>query len=342
MKQEDQNIMVSVRLMVYNNERFIRKAMDSIMMQKTTFPVELVVGDDFSSDNTLELIKPYQNTEKITIRILERPKGGHYWLKRKKKNASVRTNFLDIVENCRGKYIALLDGDDYWIDPLKLQKQVDVLETNQQLVACHHWQKLAVKKQNGYEEIEAPKKGHGYYPYEADVKAIFENKMRIKTRTVMFRNILNTSEITLNFSKAVFTDVPLSFVLGKYGRFGFIDEEMAVYRETDSGVSKNGLKELGLNRFTIQHFKNLIEIWDYADKFYNYKYHKESTITILAFYKRIFAHLPVTIVSFFKVIYFDLFRRKVPIYYKIFSIKWIVFYYSKKFKSKLKQKMKPS
>ncbi len=328
--------------MVYNNEPFVKKTIESILMQKTDFAAEIVVGDDFSSDNTLEVIKSYMDTEKITVRILDRPKGGAYWLKRKKKNASVRTNFLDIVENCQGKYIALLDGDDYWIDPLKLQKQVDILEANPQLVACHHWQKLAIETEHGYTEIEAPKDGYGYYPYEADVKSIFENKMRVKTRTVMFRNIINTSEILDNFSKAAFTDVPLSFVLGKYGNFGFIDEEMAVYRQTDAGVSKLGLKELGYNKFMVQHYKNWIEIWDYADKFYGYEYHKEATETIIGFYKTMFTHLPRTVHSFFKVLYYDLFKRNIPFYRKISSLKWIVFYYSKKFKAKLKGKLKAS
>lgn len=326
--------------MVYNNEPFVKETIESILMQKIDFDAEIVVGDDFSTDGTLDIIKSYKNTERITIRILERPKGGTYWLKRKRKNASVRTNFLDIVENCQGKYIALLDGDDYWIDPLKLQKQVAILETNPQLVACHHWQKLAVKKGNGYEEIDAPKEGDGYFPFETDVKSIFENKMRVKTRSVMFRNIIDTSEILDNFSKAAFTDVPLSFVLGKYGRFGFIDEEMAVYRQTDTGVSKIGLKELGDKKFGIQHFKNWIEIWDYADRYYNYLYHKEATLTILKFYKIICQTYRFSVFSFIKVLYYNIFERNLPFHRKIVSSRWIIIYYAKKFRWKVKSKFR--
>ncbi len=337
-----ENPLVSVRLMVYNNELFIRETIESILMQKTDFKVEIVVGDDFSTDNTLNIIRSYSNTEKITIRILDRPEGGEYWQKRKAKNAFVRTNFMDIVENCRGKYIALLDGDDYWIDSLKLQKQVDLLEANPQFVACHHWQKLAIEKDGSFEEIEAPKEGHGYFPNNTDVKTIFENKMRVKTRTVMFRNIFKTSEILLNFPEAPFTDVPLSFVLGKYGYFGFIDEEMAVYRQTKIGVSKAGLKELGVRKFKVQHYKNWIQIWDYADKFYDYKYHKEASQTVIEFYKPITRNLPITIQSFTDILYYELFKRKLPITRKVASTRWIISYYKNKLGVKMKQKLTTS
>jgi len=339
MKEEP---LVSVRLMVYNNEPFIRETIESILIQKTVFKVEVVVGDDFSSDNTLNIIRTYKSSDKISIRILDRPKKGEYWRKRKEKDASVRTNFMDIIENCKGKYIALLDGDDYWTDPLKLQKQVDLLEANPHLVACHHWQRLAVKKRDIFEEIEAPKEDHGYFPFETDVRSIFENKMRVKTRTVMFRNILKTSEITLNFPNTPFTDVPLSFVLGKYGKFGFIDEEMAVYRQTNAGVSLIGLKELGVTKFRIQHFKYWIEIWDYADKYYDYKYHKEATVTVFKFYKVICQNISVSVHSLIKILYYNVFVRKLPIHRKIFSSKWIVLYYAKKFILKLKSKISAS
>ncbi len=122
------NYVVSVRLMTYNHGKFIKEAMDGIMMQKTSFPVEIVVGDDFSTDDTLDIIKSYSDTENIHVRILDRPIDGAYFVDRQKKGRLY--NFQNIIENCTGKYIALLDGDDYWTDPLKLQKQVDFLEGN--------------------------------------------------------------------------------------------------------------------------------------------------------------------------------------------------------------------
>src|SRR5690606_33947270 len=122
------NYTVSVRLMTFNHAPFIREAIESILMQKTNFFVEVVVGDDFSTDSTLDILKQYESTDNIHIKILNRKKGDEYWFKRQERGRSY--NFQNILENCTGKYVALLDGDDYWIDPLKLQKQVDFLEEN--------------------------------------------------------------------------------------------------------------------------------------------------------------------------------------------------------------------
>ena len=183
--------MLSVRLMTFNHEPFIREAMDGIMMQESNFKIEVVVGDDFSTDNTLKIIRQYKNTENITIKILEREKNDGYWNKRQKLGRLY--NFTNILENCSGKYIALLDGDDYWTDPLKLQKQVDILEQSPDCIACHHWQKIAVQNEDGsFSEKDAPTEGHGYFPQNiSTVKSIFENKLRVKTRTVVFRIFLN-------------------------------------------------------------------------------------------------------------------------------------------------------
>ena len=91
-------------------------------------------GDDFSTDRTLDIVKSYQNSESIEIKILERKKGDSYWQRRQKLGRLY--NFINILDNCTGKYVALLDGDDYWTDPYKLQKQVDFLEQNPTFSMC--------------------------------------------------------------------------------------------------------------------------------------------------------------------------------------------------------------
>jgi len=325
--------MVSVSMITYKHSLYIAQAIEGVLMQQTNFEFVLVLVDDCSPDTTPELIDEI---------IHNHPKGYRIKYYRHEKNIGMMSNFLFSIQKCTNKYIAFCEGDDYWTDPLKLQKQVDFLEANPHLVACHHWQKIAVNKGDSFEEIEAPKKGHGYFPFETSVKSIFENKMRVKARTVMYRNIFEPSEIMLHFPKAAFGDVPLSFVLGKYGKFGFIDEEMAVYRQTNSGISTAGLEALGRKKFQVQHFKNWIQIWDYADKFYGFKYHKEATETVLKFYKTIADNLPKTIGSFFNVLYYNIFKRKLPFRYKLASSKWIILYYRKKLGYKLKSKLTTS
>ncbi len=121
--------LVSVRLMTYNQEAFVRKTLESIMSQKTEFCFEVVVGDDFSSDQTLQILSSFQDTEKIKIRILQRERGDEYDKKRQ-ENGRIY-NFVDILKHCNGRYIAPIDGDDFWTSDTKLQRAVDVLEANE-------------------------------------------------------------------------------------------------------------------------------------------------------------------------------------------------------------------
>lgn len=132
----DSYFKVSVRLMCYNQEKYIAQAMDGIMMQKVDFPVEVVVGDDFSQDSTLSIVRSYSDTKWIKVRILKREVGDAYWTERQKRGRLY--NYYDILKNCKGEYIALLDGDDYWTDPYKLQKQVQFLERNSGYAICSH------------------------------------------------------------------------------------------------------------------------------------------------------------------------------------------------------------
>ena len=108
-------------------------------MQQVAFPLEVVIGDDNSSDKTLSIIKSFiaENYKaNITYRILDRVNDPFYTEQRKVKGRLY--NFADILNHCKGKYIALCDGDDYWTDPNKLQKQVNFLEENHHYAICYH------------------------------------------------------------------------------------------------------------------------------------------------------------------------------------------------------------
>ncbi len=331
---------VSVCIQTYNHQPYIKECLDSILMQQATFPFEIILGEDESSDGTREICIQYAEKHPDLIKLFLRSRKDVIYIN---ENATGRFNMIENLKAATGTFIAFCEGDDYWKDPLKLQKQVDLLEANPKLVACHHWQYIAVEKEDIFVEEDAPTKGHGYFPQAvASVKNIFANQVRIKTRTVMFRNIIDNDFFPPWFYKVAFGDVPLSFLLGKHGDFGFIDEPMAVYRQTDTGVSTVGLKELGMNKFILQRFKNWIQIWDYADMFYNFKYHAEATETVLEFYKPITGNLPITFRSFIKVLSYNIFERKLPYRHKIATSKWIVFYYRKKLRYKLKRKITTS
>lgn len=121
------NIMVSVIMITYNHERFIREAIDSILMQKTNFCFEILIGDDASTDGTGKIVSEYADRFPNKIHAVIRT-----------ENIGATKNAYDILCRAKGKYLASCEGDDYWTDEYKLQKQVDVLEKNPQYVACVH------------------------------------------------------------------------------------------------------------------------------------------------------------------------------------------------------------
>jgi glycosyltransferase involved in cell wall biosynthesis len=119
--KELENSMVSVNMITYGHENYISQAIEGILMQETNFEYDLIIADDCSPDHTQEIV------ERI---IKNHPKGYKIKYFRHKKNIGMQANAMFAFEQCQGKYIAICEGDDYWTDPLKLQKQVDFLETN--------------------------------------------------------------------------------------------------------------------------------------------------------------------------------------------------------------------
>lgn len=115
-------ILVSIKCTVYNHEPFLRQCLDGFVMQKTNFRFEAIVHDDASTDGSAAIIKEYAEKYPDLIKPIYETENQY-----SKKDGSLR-KIMDAA--CRGKYIAICEGDDYWIDPLKLQKQVDFLEEN--------------------------------------------------------------------------------------------------------------------------------------------------------------------------------------------------------------------
>ena len=227
----NRELMLSVRLMTYNHEPFIHHAMEGILSQKINFQCEVVVGDDFSTDKTLEIVKSFQHTKNIHIRILQRVKGDRYWEKRQKLGRLY--NFINILENCTGKYIALLDGDDYWTDPLKLQKQVDFLEANEDYAICFH----RVYELEDGKELQLSKLNTGENEETYTIEDLAKENF-IHTPSVVFRNGL-----IKNYPKW-FNKIPVGDYVGhmlhaQFGKIKYLPEPMAVYRRHPNGIWGN-------------------------------------------------------------------------------------------------------
>lgn len=123
----DKEIILSVCIRSYNQERFIRDALDSVLMQKTDFPFEIIVSDDCSKDGARDILKEYQlrYLEKIRLLLHDSNLGGP-------------NNLRAVIEASHAKYVCCLDGDDFFTDVYKLQKQVDFLEAHDEYAACFH------------------------------------------------------------------------------------------------------------------------------------------------------------------------------------------------------------
>lgn len=135
--------LVSVCVITYNHKQYIAQALDSILAQKTNFDFEIVIGEDLSTDNTLAICKDYATRYPQIVRVLDSV-----------QNLGVVPNFIRTANACRGKYMAVLEGDDYWIDDLKLQKQADILEYDAQITLCFTGRKEYDETRNHFETIK--------------------------------------------------------------------------------------------------------------------------------------------------------------------------------------------
>jgi len=272
--------LVSVCIQTYQHALYIRECLDSVLSQKVDFAWEIIIGEDESTDGTREICLEYAKKYPDLIRLFLRSRRDVICVSGKPTG---RYNMIENIKAARGKYIALLEGDDFWIDSFKLQKQVDFLEENPDCIACHHWHKYAIRdeKSGEFVLVDAPIKGQGYFPEKtASVERVFSNSMRLKSRTVMYRNVLNTFPSW--FYKVAYGDVALSMLLGQYGDFGFIDEPMAVYRQTGEGVSAFNPEN---PKEVYDHLIQWIRVWEFGIKHYNGEYLNEGLRTIESFYK---------------------------------------------------------
>lgn len=119
--------MVSVIVLTYNHEKYIKQALDSILMQKVDFNYEILIGDDCSQDETPNILKEYKQKHPDIIRLFLRT-----------ENVGATRNSYGLLTNSRGKYLATCEGDDFWTDENKLQIQVDFLEKNRSFIGCCH------------------------------------------------------------------------------------------------------------------------------------------------------------------------------------------------------------
>jgi len=241
------NPKVSIAMVTYNQESYISQAIESVLAQQVDFAYEIVIGEDCSVDGTREKCRSFQEKYPDRVRLLER-----------ETNMGMTRNFLSTIGECRGEYLAILEGDDFWIDPFKLQKQVDLLDADRKCA-------LAFTRTEAFFEDGRP----GYeIPPPHILSYDLENLLYVNfiaTCSVMYRR-----ELVIDFPawlpRLEMLDWPLHVLYAQHGKIGFINVMTAKYRiHPKSHYS---------SRKTIQNLKSALMFYRIINTHLGFKYSK--------------------------------------------------------------------
>lgn len=213
-----EEVMLSIYVPTYYHEEYISQALDSILMQKTQYTYEVLIGDDASGDRTPEILESYQKQYPSKFKVFYR---------KYNMNSSVCNNGQDLLKRCKGKYVICLEGDDYWISEDKIEKQITFLENHPEYMAVAH---------NCVIVDENSKIKKGTYPECKDEEyTMWHFALDIlpgQTTTIMFRNYIKDSKFdsSLIFNNITPIDRLIVFSVISYGKIYCIQEKLSAYR----------------------------------------------------------------------------------------------------------------
>lgn len=191
---------ISVLMVTYNHELYIAKALDSVFAQHHHYSFEVVIGDDASTDRTYEIIAAYATKYPGFIRLIRHP-----------VNVGHSRNYLRLLEECRGEYIAFLDGDDYWTYPEKLKEQISFLEEKSEYVlSCHRFRQHFLREDRFEDDLYPELYEDNPNGFVMDREKFFSNWV-VQTLTVVVRRNIVTPEISGFRRYKHFTDMHIFF-----------------------------------------------------------------------------------------------------------------------------------
>ena len=223
--KSNNNPLVSICTLAYNHEPYTRQCLDGFLMQKTNFKFEVLIHDDASIDGTEEIIREYEAKYPDIIKALYEEENQYVLGRRGSKTFN--------YPRAKGKYIALCEGDDYWTDPYKLQKQVDFLEANEEYSLCfhnaiEHWEDGS-REDSIFSDVE-----------DRDYSAVeIYKKWTIPTASVVFRKAvidsLRYKEVGSN-PKFIYGDIILFLTCAEFGKLRGFTDTMSIYRRHIGGI----------------------------------------------------------------------------------------------------------
>lgn len=229
-------IKVSACIITYNQQDFIRDCLEGAVSQVLDYDYEIVVGDDCSTDNTFQICQEYADKYPDKIRLLSR-----------EKNLGMVGNWMATIQACAGKYIALCEGDDYWTDKTKLQKQADFLENNPEYTLTFH--NVSVLRPNGKLGSDFLTKLPENHETIEDLAVVWNY---IHTPSVVYRNVIK--DFPHEFQMTPICDYFLYMMLAEKGKLKHFEDNMATYRygvgifsgDSELKIIKNNLILLSL------------------------------------------------------------------------------------------------
>lgn len=223
---EQQNIMVSVIVTTYNQESYIQQALEGILNQKVSFTYDILVGDDCSTDKTGDKIKQIQAKSPVEIKVY-----------RNRKNIGEKKTTCKLLRHCRGKYIAVCEGDDYWTNDTKLERQVRFLEENKRYIGTAHNVLCVNEKGNKLSERKSDFPHRKQYIYGKENALRYEEIGQMSS--YVYRNIWkDTTEYDFQLFEQcnANTDVKLNATLGMMGEVYFFEETWSCRRRIFRGA----------------------------------------------------------------------------------------------------------
>lgn len=216
-------IKVSVLMLAYNQERYMDEAIRSVLLQEANFEFELVIGNDASTDRTAAICSTWQANSLHPVRLFNRT-----------ENLGLQQNFIQTYAHCRGQYIAICEGDDFWTDKHKLQKQVDFLDAHPDYSTCFH------RVINYFEDNGTKSLSNGHQKVDTDIIDLARSNY-ISNVSAVFRHGL-FGPLPEWFARVSTYDYAIHLLNAQYGKIHYMKQPMAVYRQHSKAIwSKAGM-----------------------------------------------------------------------------------------------------
>ena len=250
-------ITVSISCLTYNHENYIAEALESFLMQKTNFIFEVLVHDDASTDRTADIIREYEKKYPEIIKPI--------YQKVNQYSQGIKVSNINYAR-AKGEYYAICEGDDYWIDPYKLQKQVDYMENHPKCSACVHASyRVSHDKRMLSNHLAPCKKSKDYYPHEV----ILGGGGLFATNSILYR-LKYRKDLPYFYEISDVGDYPLMIYLSLKGYVHYMAEFMSAYRfKVPGGWTDRFSKSVD---FQVAHIKNCNNMLESVDCYSNFLY----------------------------------------------------------------------